>query len=148
MWEAVACGPHQSSLSPKALAHFVEESIPKVKAVQAKLVLWEDIKDDLSPQLKILPIAAIPHKSKVFWSILDLSFRLRLKNRGFLDLFNNATVKMVLRGALNQLGHALSRIIHAFAKVDDNNNIFMAKWDIKDGFWWMDCKAGEEFNFA
>jgi hypothetical protein len=24
----------------------------------------------------------------------------------------------------------------------------MAKWDIKDGFWQMDCKAGEEFNFA
>jgi hypothetical protein len=24
----------------------------------------------------------------------------------------------------------------------------MAKWDIKDGFWRMDCKAEEEYNFA
>ncbi len=26
--------------------------------------------------------------------------------------------------------------------------IFMAKWDIKDGFWQMDCAMGEEWNFA
>jgi hypothetical protein len=39
MWEAVACGPHQSSLSPEALAHFAEESIEKVQAGQAKLIL-------------------------------------------------------------------------------------------------------------
>jgi hypothetical protein len=25
---------------------------------------------------------------------------------------------------------------------------FMAKWDIKDGVWRMDCEAGEEYNFA
>ena len=24
----------------------------------------------------------------------------------------------------------------------------MAKWDIKDGFWRLDCEAGEEWNFA
>ncbi len=24
----------------------------------------------------------------------------------------------------------------------------MAKWDIKDGFWYMDCAEGEEWNFA
>ncbi len=24
----------------------------------------------------------------------------------------------------------------------------MAKWDIKDGFWQMECQAGEEYNFA
>ena len=24
----------------------------------------------------------------------------------------------------------------------------MAKWDIKDGFWRMDCTEGEEWNFA
>jgi hypothetical protein len=59
-------GPHQSSLTPEALAHFSEESIKKVKAGQAKLVLWEDIKENPPSQLKISPIAAIPHKSKAF----------------------------------------------------------------------------------
>ncbi len=46
------------------------------------------------------------------------------------------------------MGHALSCIIHAFAKADDDAKIYMAKWDIKYGFWRMDSEAGEEYNFA
>ena len=46
------------------------------------------------------------------------------------------------------MGHALSRIIHAFAEVEDNAKVFMAKYDIKDGFWRLDCAEGEEWNFA
>jgi hypothetical protein len=49
---------------------------------------------------------------------------------------------------MDQLGHALSRIIHAFAEAEEGDKIFMAKWDIKDGFWCMDCAEGEEYNFA
>ncbi len=76
MWEAVAHRLHQSSLFPEAIAHFAEESAAKVEVGQTKLVLWDDIKDNPPTQLKISPIAAIPHKSKAFRSILDLSFRL------------------------------------------------------------------------
>jgi hypothetical protein len=148
IWQAVARGPLQSSRLQDALAHFAKESVAKVAAGQATLVLWDDIKDDPPPQLKVLPIAAIPHKSKAFWSILDLSFHLRLKNGGFLDSVNDSMVKMAPKGALDQLGHALCRIIHAFAEADKNAKIVMAKWDIKDGFWRMDCEAGEEYNFA
>jgi hypothetical protein len=36
-------------------------------------------------ELKILPIAAIPHKLKVYWSILDLFFQLQLKKWRFLE---------------------------------------------------------------
>jgi len=46
------------------------------------------------------------------------------------------------------LDQALSRIIHAFAEANEDAKIFMAKWDIKDGFWRMDCEEGEEYNFA
>ena len=134
MWEAVARGPHQSSLSPDALVHFAAENANTVKVGQATLVLWDNIKDAPPPQLKISPNAAIPHKSKAFWSILDLSFRLCLKNGGFLDSVSNSTMKMAPQGALDQLGYALSCIMHAFTEADDNNKIFMAKWDIKDGF--------------
>jgi hypothetical protein len=148
IWEAVEHGPHQSALSSDAIAHFAEESAAKVKAGQAKLVLWDDIKEDPPKQLKISPIAAIPHKSKAFWSILDLSFQLRLKYGRFLELVNGSTVKHAPSAALDQLGHALSRIIHAFAEAREEDKIFMAKWDIEDGFWRMSCKAGEEYNFA
>jgi hypothetical protein len=144
----VARGPHKLSLSPEALAHFAEESIEKVQVGQGRLVLWNDIKDNPPAQLKISPIVVIPHKLKAFYSILDLSFRLQLKHGGFLDSVNNATVKLALQGPLDQLGHALSQIIHVYAKFDDGAKIFMAKWDIKDGFWQMNCEAGEEYNFA
>ena len=148
MWEAVERGPHKSSLSPEAIAHFAEESAEKVRVGQAKLVRWDDIKDNPPPQLKVSPIAAIPHKSKAFRSILDLSFRLRLRSGGILASVNDSTVKLAPQGALDQLGHALSRIIHAFAEAEEDDKIFMAKWDIKDGFWRMDCAEGEEYNFA
>jgi hypothetical protein len=52
------------------------------------------------------------------------------------------------RGAIDQLGHSLSRIIHAFAETEDDARIFMAKWDIKYGFWRMDAEDGSEWNFS
>jgi hypothetical protein len=51
-------------------------------------------------------------------------------------------------GAINQIGECLARIVHAFAETDPEAKIFMAKWDIKDGFWRMDCAEGKEWNFA
>ena len=51
-------------------------------------------------------------------------------------------------GAIDQIGEYLSRIIHAFVAAEEDAKIFMAKWDIKDGFWRMDCRKGEEWNFA
>jgi hypothetical protein len=32
--------------------------------------------------------------------------------------------------------------------MDEDAKIFMAKYDIKDGFWWLDCQEGKEWNFA
>jgi hypothetical protein len=127
IWEAVERGPHQSALSPNAIAHFAEESVAKIKAGQAKLVLWNNIKNDPPTQLKISPIVAIPHKSKAFWSILDLSFRLYLKYGGFLESVNGATVKLAPSAVLDQLGHALSCIICAFAEAGEDDKVFMAK---------------------
>jgi hypothetical protein len=148
MWEAVARGPHRLALSPEAITHFKEEAAEKVRTNQAHLVHWDDIKDNPPPELKISPIAAIPYKSKDFRSILDLSFRLCLTNGGVLASVNDTTKKTAPAGAINQIGECLSRIIHAFAEADDDAKIFMAKWDIKDGFWRMDCAVGEEWNFA
>jgi hypothetical protein len=57
---------------------------------------------------------------------------------------NNTTIKTAPSGAVNQLGHLLSWIIHAFAKAADDDKIFMAKWDVKDGFWCIDCRKDEQ----
>jgi hypothetical protein len=53
-------------MSPEAIEHFATEIQEKIRTQQARLVMWDDIKDDPPPQLKISPIAAIPHKSKAF----------------------------------------------------------------------------------
>jgi hypothetical protein len=148
MWAVVARGPHQSALTPEALEHFAAEATKKVRTNQAQIVAWDNIKDNPPPQLKISPIAAIPHKSKAYRSILDLSFQLRLENRGVRAAVNDTTTKTAPKGAIDQIRECLSRIIHAFAEADPTAKIFMAKWDIKDGFWQMDCANGEEWNFA
>ena len=148
MTEVVERGPHESALTSEAIQHFAAEVLEKVATGQAKIVDWDDIKDDPPPQLKISPVAAIPHKSKAFRTILDLSFRLRLKEGGVLLAVNDTSTKTAPKGAIDQIGHALKRIIHAFAEAEEEDKIFMAKWDIKDGFWRLQCREGEEWNFA
>jgi hypothetical protein len=148
MQEAVDQGPHCLAMSNKTIAHFKVEVKEKVKIGQAKLVAWDSIKDNPPVELKISPIAATPHKSKQFRSILDLSFHLRLKQGGILPSVNATTVKTAPKGASDQLGHSLARIIHAFSETEDDSQIFMSKWDIKDGFWRMDAEEGAKWNFA
>ena len=46
------------------------------------------------------------------------------------------------------MGQGLNRIIHAMAQAAPDEKVFMAKWDIKDGFWRLDCQQDEEWNFA
>jgi hypothetical protein len=70
------------ALSPEAIAHLTAKATKKVRTKKARLVQWDEIKDNPPKELKILPIAAIPHKSKDFCSILDLSFRLHLATGG------------------------------------------------------------------
>jgi hypothetical protein len=39
-------------------------------------------------------------------------------------------------------------VIHAFTEATEDDKIFMAKWDIKDGFWRLDANERDEWNFA
>jgi hypothetical protein len=80
--------------------------------------------------------------------MLDLLFQLRLKSGRVLLVVNDTMEKTMPKGAIDQIGESLLRIIHAFSKADNDAKLFMAKWDIKDGFWRMDCENGEEWNFA
>ncbi len=137
-------GLHCSALPPDAIAHFTAEVVEKVRTNQAQIVQWEDIKENPPKELKITPIAAIPHKSKAYQSILDLSFWLRLKTGGVLSAVNDTTEKTAPEGAINQIGESLLHVIHAFSETKVNAKKIMAKWDTKDGFWRMDCENGEE----
>jgi hypothetical protein len=149
MWAAVERGPHISALDPATIAQLKGEIADKVRVGQCKVVEWDSIKDNPPEQLKISPLAMIPHKSRQFRAILDLSFRLKLKTGVTIPSVNESTNLEAPAGAIDQMGHALQRITHAFAEADPEAKIFMAKFDIKDGFSWrLDCQEGEEWNFA
>ena len=89
---------------------------------------------------------AIPHKSKAFISILYLSFSLKITPHGRVPPVNENIEKKAPGGAIDQIGHVIMSLIHAFYEAPDCAKIFQAKWDIKDGFWRLDCKEGEEWN--
>ena len=57
-------------------------------------------------------------------------------------------MKNLPQRAIYQLGHSLMQMIYAFSQADEDMKIFMEKWDIKDGFWRLNCALGEEWNFA
>ena len=132
---AINRGPHKSTLEPDALEHFATEVADKVAKGKARVVLWDNIKHDHPKQLKISPVAVIPHKSRTYQSILDLSFTLRLDDGGTVPSVNDTTQKLAPQGAIGQLRHSLKRIIHTFAEAADEAVILIAKWDIQDGFW-------------
>jgi hypothetical protein len=85
---------------------FEVEVRDKVAKGQACVVLWDDIKSNHPRQLKVLPVAAIPHKSRAYRSILELSFALCLKDGGMIESVNDTTEKWAPRGAIDQLGHS------------------------------------------
>ena len=145
---AITRGPHASALVPAAVTQMAAEIAKKIKNKQVRLVRWADIKANPPRQLKISPLAMVEHKSRPFRAILDLSFPVKISPTETVPSVNSTTTKTAPAGSINQLGHSLNRIIHAFATLDEDAKVFMAKWDIKDGFWRLDCAAGEEWNFA
>ncbi len=88
---------------------------------QARILSWDSIKENPPKELKISPIAAIPHKLNAFRSILDLSFSLWLEDSITIPSVNDTTIKTGPKGAVDQIGHSLLRITHAFAKASNDD---------------------------
>ena len=62
MEEAIENGPHASALDPEAKLQLYEEVLAKQEKGQCRVVDWETIKDNPPEELKVSPIAMIPHK--------------------------------------------------------------------------------------
>jgi hypothetical protein len=63
-------------------------------------------------------------------------------------LVNDTTEKWAPCRTIDQLGHSLKQIIHVFMEADNDAKVLMAKWDIQDEFWQLNCCKGEEWNFC
>ena len=141
-------GPHESDLVGEAIAHLAAEEKEKVASNQACLVCYEKFKGNLPTKMKVSPIAAIPHKSKSFRSIPDLSFSSKLTPHGRFPSVNENSDKTAPGDAIYKIGHVLLRLIHAFSEEPDCAKIFQSKWDTKYRFWGIDCKEEGEWNFC
>jgi hypothetical protein len=123
--EAIRRGPHVSALDPEAISQHLEEVREKVKRGQAKVVVWDELKQQGVPeQLKVSPLAMIPHKSKKFRAILDLSFGVKLAPGVRVPSVNETTTLQAPAGVIDQLGHSLLRLIHPYAEASDNERCF------------------------
>jgi hypothetical protein len=145
---ALKRGPHISALSKEAKECLNIETQDKIKGGYAKIIKWKDIKEKMPPNLKISPIAMIPHKSRKFRAILDLSFQMRIKGKKMPSV-NSATNIKAPQKSMAELGNVLLRIINAMAKHHNPNFPFaFSKCDIKDGFWRMVVSHEDAWNFC
>ena len=149
MWDAaIEYGNHLSAEQPLAAAALVKETLDKVETGDVTLINWNDIKDNPPKRLKISPLAAIPHKSRLFRAILDLSHALTVNGTTHLSV-NDFGTSHAVHQAMDQLGQVLPRFIATMANIDPSQGpVLFTKFDIKDGFWRMTVEEGEEWNFV
>ena len=84
--------------------------------------------------MKFSPLAMIPHKSKIYRAILDLSFASKVSEWD-LPSVNKATKEAAPAEALEQVGTFMPRIIGALVTAPlSEDPIHFSKLDIKDGF--------------
>ena len=141
-------GPHITARDPDAIQYFQDEVASKIANGYAKVVTYRDIKSDLPQRLKLSPVALIPHKSRSFRTILDLSFQLKVRGR-LLPSVNSATTKLAPAESMVQLGNCMKRLIALLADNEDPNQPFVfAKLDIKDGFWRMNVSEEDAWSFC
>lgn len=81
-------GAHSSATNPVAAKALHDKTMKQIEGGFARLVPWSILREKLLAQLKLSAIAAIPHKSRAFRKILDLSFAL---TDNFLSI-NNASL--------------------------------------------------------
>jgi hypothetical protein len=147
--KAVRRGAHPSAKEPLAAEALQTETMGKVDEGFAQLIPWRVLRERLPPKLKISLIAAIPHKSRLFRSILALSYGFWLHQNDHPSANDSTTDTSAPVHSMSELGKVLPRIIHALASVPDEPMPFLfAKLNIKDGFWRMAVPADDEFNFC
>jgi hypothetical protein len=147
--EAVRRGAHPSAKEGLAADALYQETMDKVKQGFARIIPWKELRKNLPSKLKVSPIAAIPHKSRLFRMILDLSFGFRHLDEVHPSVNDATTDDAAPLTTMAELGRVLPRIIHAMATTPvDETPLLFAKPDIKDGFWRMVVPEKDEFNFA
>ena len=147
--EAIKKGAHPSAMEPVPAAQLRAETLEKVEQGYARLVAWDAIKNNPPKTLKISPIAAIPHKSRGFRMILDLSHGVTVAGNRYPSVNEATNPTLAPTASMAELGNVLPRLIFAVATAPDAQGpVLFSKLDIKDGYWRMVVPEEAEWNFA
>ncbi|MEM7495226.1 MAG: hypothetical protein AAF471_03635 [Myxococcota bacterium] len=120
----------------------------KVREGFGYVLNWAAIEHDPPTELKVSPLGAIPHKSRAYRAILDLSFVPReLADQA--SSVNAATTWLAPQQAMDQIGFVLPRIIYHLADAPRAAGpVSFVKFDIKDGYWRVMVEPDRAVNFA
>lgn len=66
-------GSHRKALAINSVHQLRQENRDKVAQLYARMMQWGNIKHNCPSKLKVSPMAMIPHNSKLYRCILDLS---------------------------------------------------------------------------
>jgi hypothetical protein len=142
---AIAKGAHASAKAPGAADACRAEALERVAAGSCRLIKWINMRDNIPPNLKGAPIA-VPHKSRLYRMILDLSYQIKINGKK-LQSVNDTSDKNL--APQHELGNVIPRLIWAMAT--SNNSItpfLLTKVNLKDGYWRMCVNADDAWNFA
>ena len=100
---------HRSALDPLASKELLKETVEKVKNGFTNIIRYWNIKDRLPEYLNISPVAMIPHTSRKFRCILDLSFCLKIDGTRMPSV-NSSTTQTAPQNSMDELGRVLERL--------------------------------------
>ena len=118
--KAMIRGARRSALAPLASKELLKETVEKVKNGLAKIIRYGDSKDRLPENLKTSPVAMIPHKSRQFRCILDLSLCLKIDGTKMPSV-NSSTTQTAPQNSMNELGRVLERLGSLMASAPESS---------------------------
>ena len=150
LWEtAIAKGAHPSAMDAVTAAQLHMETLEKIAQGYAWLIDWDSIKDNPSQNLKISLIIAIPHKSRGFQMILDLSHGVTISTKCYPSI-NELTMPDAAAPthSMVEWGNVLPCLIYVVATAPNAGPILFSKLDIKDRYWHIVVPSENQWHFA
>jgi hypothetical protein len=153
---AVKRGLHQAARAGDAIALVHEDLAYQGKAGFSKIMLWDDIKNDLPPLSNISPVAIIPQEGQRGQISLDLSFAVQLEQKPsqhkagkvLQEAVNDTTVPLAPQRPVQEIGKVLPQIFEFMASTLEGQDILLSKVDLLDGFWRIIVKELAPWNFC
>lgn len=152
---AIAYGAHPSARTPVAAKALRTETLEKVHRGFATIRPWSELRQWLVAEnivhAKASPCAAIPHKSRLFRLLLDLSDKGQTrKGMDAKPSVNELTREETApQQSMAELGSTLPRVIYHMATwPTEDGPVMMSKLDIKDGFWRVAVESSGELAFC